>query len=178
VAVDYDRHGHPHLGSVVTVEEWALVCSVVFTGLWSGLLLMLTTVLHPMMQRMDGAGFARFLAAFLPVARKAASNYIAIIGMVVASLAAVVTLADTPGEAPFVLAAIGFLLCLGGPLLISSRLAEPNYDVILGWDPDALPAGWQAVQQRYYALNWIRAAVTWVAFGVFLAALVILVGGE
>ena len=50
--------------------------------------------------------------------------------------------------------------------------------MILGWDPDALPAGWQAVQQRYYALNWIRAAVTWVAFGVFLAALVILVGGE
>ena len=49
--------------------------------------------------------------------------------------------------------------------------------MILGWDPDALPAGWQAVQQRYYALNWIRAAVTWVAFGVFLAALVILAGG-
>ena len=161
----------------MTVEEWALVCTVVFTGLWSGLLLMLTTVLHPMMQRMDGAGFARFLAAFLPVARKAASNYIAVIGMVVASLAAVVTLADTPGEAPFVLAAIGFLLCLGGPLLISSRLAEPNYDVILGWDPGAVPDDWGVARRRYFTLNWVRAACTWVAFALFLAAAYLHVSG-
>jgi hypothetical protein len=161
----------------MTVEEWALVASVVFTGLWSGLLLMLTTVLHPMMRRMDGAGFARFLAAFLPVARTAAANYIAIFGMLGASLVAVVTLAGD-GGAPFALALAGFLLCLAGPAIVSNRLAEPNYDVILGWDPDALPAGWEAVQHRYYALNWIRAAVTWLAFGLFLAALVILVGGE
>jgi hypothetical protein len=40
----------------LSLEAWALVASVVFTGLWSGLLLMLTTVLHPVMEPMDGRG--------------------------------------------------------------------------------------------------------------------------
>jgi hypothetical protein len=57
------------------------VASVVFAGLWSGLLLMLTTVLHPVMEPMDGRGFALFLHQFLPPARKAASNYVAVLGM-------------------------------------------------------------------------------------------------
>jgi putative copper export protein len=48
-----------------------LIASVVFSGVWSGLLAMLTMVMHPMLARMDGAEFARFLRAFLPAARKA-----------------------------------------------------------------------------------------------------------
>lgn len=31
-----------------------------------------------------------------------------------------------------------------------------------------------ATRRRYFALNWIRAAATWTAFGLFLAALVAL----
>jgi hypothetical protein len=99
----------------MTVEEAALILSVVFAGLWSGLLLMLATVLHPMIRRMDGRGFALFLRAFLPVARRAPSNYIAV-----------------------------------------------------------LPDDWPAVQAYYFRLNWIRAVITWTAFGLFLAALVAL----
>jgi hypothetical protein len=34
----------------VSVEEWGLVASVVFPGTFSGLLAMLTTILHPMMR--------------------------------------------------------------------------------------------------------------------------------
>jgi hypothetical protein len=108
----------------MTVEEWALIASVVFSGLWSGLLAMLTLVLHPMLAAMEGAGFARFLRAFLPTARRAPIDYI----------------------------------------------AEPNYELMLAWDPGAMPADWEARRRRYFALNWIRAAATWVAFGLFLAA--------
>ena len=158
----------------MTSGSWFLVLAVVFTGLWSGLLLMLTTVLHPMLRRMDGAGFARFLAAFLPVARKAASNYLAVFGMLIGSAGALVALAGDTGSTPFLLTAAGFVLVVLGPLLVSNRLAEPNYDVILGWDPDALPADWTRASGRYFALNWIRAAATWTAFGLFLAALVVL----
>jgi len=43
---------------------------------------------------------------------------------------------------------------------------------MLAWDPDAMPADWRAVRSRYFALNWVRAAATWVAFGMFLTALV------
>ena len=64
--------------------------------------------------------------------------------------------------------------CIGLALTIdsSNRLSEPNYDVMLSWDPDAMPTGWQATRWRYFALNWIRAVATWTAFGLFLAALV------
>jgi len=45
----------------VSVADWALLASVVFAGLWSGLLAMLTLILHPMLAGMDGSGFARFM---------------------------------------------------------------------------------------------------------------------
>ena len=67
-------------------------------------------------------------------------------------------------------AAAGLALTVIGPLLTSRLLAEPTYDVILGWDPDAVPADWLAVRRRYFALNWVRAVFTWVAFALFLAA--------
>jgi hypothetical protein len=158
----------------VTVEEAALILSVVFAGVWSGLLLMLTTVLHSMIRRLDGRGFALFLRAFLPVARRAPANYIAVLGMVIAPAVALIALGDDRGRAAFVLTAIGLVLCVAGPLLVSRLLSEPNYDVMLGWDPDALPDDWPAVQAYYFRLNWIRTVITWTAFGLFLAALVAL----
>jgi hypothetical protein len=158
----------------MTWEKLALAACVVFSGLWSGLLAMLTLILHQMLAAMDGHDFARFLRAFLPVARRAWFNYACVIGMLLAPIAALIALGDDPGSAPFVLTAIGLVLTIAGPLLVSNRLAEPNYDVMLAWDPDAMPAGWEATRQRYFALDWIRAAATWAAFALFLAALVAL----
>ena len=43
----------------MSVGEWALVASMVFSGLWSGLLAMLTMVMHPMLRAMDGRDFER-----------------------------------------------------------------------------------------------------------------------
>ena len=154
----------------MSVEEWALVASVAFAGVWSGLLAMLTMVMHPMLARMDGRDFALFQRAFLPIARRAPINYACVAGLVLSPIVALVALWDDPGEAPFVLTAIGLALTVAGPLLTSSLKAEPNYDVMLAWDPDAMPPDWEAKRGRYFALNWIRAAATWAAFGLFFAA--------
>ena len=70
------------------------------------------------------------------------------------------------------LTAIGLVLTLGGNAAVSNRVAEPNYDRMLAWDPDHMPANWEAVRHFYFRLNWIRAISTWTAFGLFLAALV------
>jgi hypothetical protein len=145
----------------MTVGEWALVASVVFTGLWSGLFAMLNLVMHPMLKAMNGYDFARFLRAFLPTARRAPFNYVAVIGMVVAPIVALVALGGDPSATPFVLTAIGLGLTAAGPLLVSNRLAEPNYDVMLAWDPVQMPADWEAGRRRYFALNWVRALATW-----------------
>jgi hypothetical protein len=52
-------------------------------------------------------------------------------------------------------------------------LPSHNNKVIEGWDPDAMPPDWEAPRRRYFALNWIRAVMTWTSFGLFLAALVV-----
>lgn len=154
----------------MAVEDWALVAAVAIAGLWSGLLAMLTLILHPVMREMDGAGFARFLHGFLPVARRSWFNYACVLGLVFAPAVALWTLGS--GTAAFTLTALGFACTVIGPLAVSNRLASRNYDRILSWDPSAPPEDWESAQRRYFAYNWVRAALTWAAFALFLAALV------
>lgn len=73
------------------------------------------------MKRGNGAEFARFLGAFLPVARKAPINYAVVIGMIVAPVVALLTI-DDAGSTAFVLTAIGLALIVAGPLAVSNRL--------------------------------------------------------
>ena len=152
------------------IAELGIVLSIVCAGLWSGLLLTVTTILHPIYAAQDARGFVGELRGFLPVARRSPTNYLLVIGLVVAPIVALIGMWPQRSGAPFVLTAIGLALAVIGPLLISSRMAEPNYEVILGWDPAAIPANWTAARRRYFALNWIRGGFTWAAFALFLAA--------
>lgn len=156
----------------MTVEQLALAASVVFAGLWSGLLGMLTLVMHPMLAAMNGVAFERFLRAFLPVARKAWFNYVCAIGMAVAPIVALVSLRDNARSVPFVLTAIGLAIVIVGVYVVSNAWKEPLYDVMLAWDPEAMPTEWAAGRRRYFAINWIQAAATWTVFALFLVALI------
>jgi hypothetical protein len=144
--------------------------SVVATGLWSGLLLTLTTILHPMFAARGPAGFTEDMRRFLPVARHSPTNYVLVVALVASPVVALVGLWRQPGSAPFVLTAVGLAATVAGPLLMSIRLAEPNYAVILGWDPDAVPQDWGVARARYFRFNWLRAALTWTALGLFVTA--------
>jgi hypothetical protein len=156
----------------MALEQLALTASVVFAGLWSGLLGMLTLVMHPMLAAMNGAAFEQFLRAFLPVARKAWFNYVCAIGMAIAPAVALVSLRDDPGSAPFVLTAIGLAIVIVGVYVVSNVWKEPLYDVMLAWDPEAMPTEWRAGRRRYFAINWIQTAATWTVFALFLVALI------
>jgi hypothetical protein len=158
----------------MTHQEASLAACIVFAGLWSGLLGMLTLVMHKMLRTMSGREFALFLRAFLPVARRAWFNYVCAIGMAIAPIVALVVLWDDRGSAPFVLVAIGLVLVLVGVYVVSNVWKEPHYDVMLAWDPEAMPGGWEAGRRRYFTLNWVQAGVTWTVFGLFLAALMLL----
>jgi Mn2+/Fe2+ NRAMP family transporter len=158
----------------MTFEELSLAAGVVFSGLWSGLLGMLTTILQPMLAAMDGRDFRNFMEAFLRFARKAWLNYVCTLGMAIAPIVALVALWDDPSSAPFMLTAIGLALVVVGVYVVSNVWKEPHYDVMLAWDPEAMPADWEAGRRRYFAMNWIQAAATWTVFGLFLAALILL----
>jgi hypothetical protein len=144
--------------------------AVLFAALWSGLLLTITTILHPVYAARDGRGFAGDLHRFLPVARRSPTNYVLVLGLMLSPVVALIALWDERGEAPFSLTAIGLAFVLAGPFLASRLLAEPNYETIMGWNAEELPANWKLVRHRYFALNWLRGALTWAALVFFVAA--------
>jgi hypothetical protein len=121
---------------------------------------MLTTILHPMLAAIDGRDFRNFMGAFLGFARKAWFNYVCAIGMAIAPIVAFVALWGDWSSAPFVLTATGLAIVIVGVYVVSNVWKEPLYDVILAWDPEAMPAGWEAGRRRYFAINWIQAVST------------------
>ena len=159
----------------MTGAEWAIAASAFFAGLASGLLGMLSTIMRPMLAAMDGRSFRNFMEAFLRYADHSwgkVFNYAWSLGMTIGPIVALVLLGDDPGSTSFVLTAIGLVIVIVGVDVVSNVWKTPTYNVILAWDPDALPADWEAGRRRYFTINWIQLAVTWAAFALFLVALI------
>jgi hypothetical protein len=158
----------------MTAEEWALAATVFFSGLASGLLGMLSTIMRPMLAAMDGRDFRNFMEAFLRYAGKGCGrvyNFAWSLGMTFGPIVALVLFWDDPGSTSFVLTAIGLGIVIVGVLIVSNVWKTPTYNMILAWDPEAMPADWEAGRRRYFTINWIQLGVTWTAFALFLVAL-------
>ena len=159
----------------MTAEEWVLAATAFLSGLASGLLGMLSAIMRPMLVAMDGRDFRAFMEAFLRYAGHSwgkVFNFAWSIGMTIGPIVALVLLRDDPGSTSFVLTAIGLAIVIVGVLIVSNVWKTPTYNVILAWDPEALPVDWEAGRQRYFTINWIQLAVTWSAFALFLVALI------
>ena len=154
-------------------DEWVLAATA-FVGLASGLLGMLSTIMRPMLAAMDGRAFRNFMEAFLRYADHSwgkVFNYAWGLGMVFGPIVALVLLWDDPGSTSFVLTAIGLGVVIVGIYIVANVWKEPHYKVILAWDPEAMPANWEAGRRRYFTINWIQLATTWSAFALYLVAL-------
>ena len=159
----------------MTGEEWVLGAVVFLSGLASGLLGMLCTIMRPMLSEMDGRGFRNFMEAFLRFADNSwgkVYNLAWSLGMFLGPIVALVFLWDDPGSTAFVLTAIGLGIVSLGVIVVSNVWKTPHYKVMLAWDPEAMPAGWEAGRQRYFTINWIQLVTTWSAFALFIAALI------
>jgi hypothetical protein len=73
---------------------------------------------------------------------------------------ALIMLWDDPGSASFILTAIGLGIVLVGIWLVSNVWKEPHYKVMLAWDPEAMPADWEAGRRKYFTINWIQLVAT------------------
>ena len=158
----------------MTSEEWTLAVTIFFSGLASGLFGMLCTILRPMLQAKDGRDFRNFMEEFLRFADHSLGKLYNLgwsLVMGIGPIVALVLLWDDPGSTSFIVTAIGLVVVIVGVYVVSNVWKEPHYKVILGWDPDAMPADWEAGRQRYFAINWIQMATTWSAFALFLVAL-------
>ena len=159
----------------MTSEEWVLAVTVFFSGLAAGLLGMLCTIMRPMLQAKDGRDFRSFMEAFLRYADHGLGKVYNLgwaLVPVLGSIVALILLWDDPGSTSFILTAIGLGIMLVGIWLVSNVWKTPTYKLILSWNPDAIPADWEAGRQRYFTINWIQCATTWAAFALFLVALI------
>lgn len=145
-----------------------LCITIVAAGLWSGLLLTITTILHPMFAPRDNPGMREDLGRFLPIARRSPTNYVLVVALMVTPIVALVALWDSSVDSPFVVTAIGTAFTYIGAFGISRFAAEPNYDVLLTSNPEA--PRWAQARHRYFVLNWVRAGLMWAALGCFATA--------
>ncbi len=160
---------------MVTGEVLALAAAVFFSGLAAGFLGGLCMILRPMQAAVTGREFRSFMETFLRYAGHGLGkmfNYAWSGGMTLGSIVALVFLWDDLGSASFVLTAIGLGIVIIGILVVSNVWKTPTYNMILAWDPEALPADWEATRQRYFTINWLQLVTTWAAFVLFLTALV------
>jgi hypothetical protein len=131
-------------GGSLTAEEWALAASVFFSGLASGLLGMLTTIM-PMLSAMDGRDFRNFMGAFLRFAEKSwgrVFNFAWSLGMGIGPIVALVLLWDDPDSTSFVLTAIALGIVIVGVYVVANAWKEPH---CLGLRGDASGlGGWPA----------------------------------
>jgi hypothetical protein len=84
----------------VTAEEWVLAATAFLSGLASGLLGMLSTIMRPMLAAMDGRDFRNFMEVFLRYAGNSwgkVFNFAWSIGMTIGPIVALVLL--WPGSA-------------------------------------------------------------------------------
>jgi hypothetical protein len=135
---------------------------------------MLCTIMRPMLKAMDGRDFRNFMDAFLRYADNGLGkgfNYLWSLGMFLGPIVALVLLWDDPASVSFVLTAIGLAVVLVGVIIVSNVWKTPHYKVMLAWDPEAMPADWEAGRQRYFNINWLQMVTTWSAFTLFLVAL-------
>jgi hypothetical protein len=161
----------------MTAEEWVLAATVFFSGLASGLLGMLSTIMRPMLTTMDGPDFHGFMESFLRYADQSwgkAYNLAWSLGMFLLPVVAVVLLWDERGSTAFVLTAVGLVIVFLGVIVVSNAVKTPHYKVMLAWDPRAMPPDWKAGRDKYFAINWLQLVTTWSAFVLFIGALVAL----
>ncbi len=161
----------------MTAEEWVLAVIVFFSGLASGLLGMLSTIMRPMLTEMSGRDFRNFMEAFLRFADNSLGkvyNLAWSLVMFLGPILALVLLWDDRGSTSFVLTAIGEGIVLVGVILVSNVWKTPHYKVMLAWNPEEMPPDWEAGRDKYFTINWIQLVVTWSAFALFIAALIAL----
>jgi hypothetical protein len=159
----------------MTAEESALAASVFFSGLAAGFLGGLCMILRPVQASMNGPDFRNFMDTFLRYAGHGLGkvyNYAWSAGTTIASIVALILLWDDLGSTSFVLTAIGVGVWIVGILIVSNVWKTPHYNVMMAWDPEVMPADWEAGRQRYFTINWIQFATTWAAFALFLVALI------
>lgn len=144
--------------------------SVITSGLFTGLLVAVAVLLQQTLKPLSASEFTLVMRHFLPIARRAAVNYVLVLTPMVVPPIILGLIWGQLATLLFSFTLAGWLAFILGPFLFSRFAAEPLYDVILGWPVQSPPAHWQLTRARYFRLNLVRLTGSALAFLFFLLA--------
>jgi uncharacterized membrane protein len=149
-----------------------MVITVLSTGLFTGLLMTVVFFFQKALRDLSGPQFALVMQRFLAITRTHPLNYAITLISGFVPIVTLIMLRQHLGSGAFLFTLGGLLAFWGGIILTSRYVAEPLYDVFVGWDADAPPYDWQRARERYFRLNnAIRRPCSAVAFICFVVAL-------
>jgi hypothetical protein len=147
--------------------------TIVSTGLFTGLLMTVLFFFERALRDLSGSEFALVMQSFLKITRTHPLNYAMVLISGLAPAAVLVMLRENPGSPAFVLTAAGLLAFWCGSILPSTFIAQPLYEVFMGWEIDAPPQDWREARDRYFRVNVLRGLGSAVAFVCFVIAAMI-----
>jgi uncharacterized membrane protein len=149
-----------------------LVVAAVASGLFTGLLMAMTTVVQGMLNQLVFATYAKVMQGIIVEGRK---SFVVKLLLLVPIACAPVALYflydrdDVRATTAWVMGGLG--LFFAGPLLVSRYLNEPWYDKIMAWNAEGdTVADWQSERSVWFRLNLLRLSLSGMAFVAFLLA--------
>jgi hypothetical protein len=128
---------------MILLIDALMVITVLSTGLFTGLLMTVVFFFQKALRDLSGPQFALVMQRFLAITRTHPLNYAMTLISGFVPVATLILLLRHPGSGAF----------WGGIILTSRYVAEPLYDVFVGWDADAPPDDWRRARERYFRLN-------------------------
>ena len=149
-----------------------MAITVLSTGLFTGLLMTVVFFFQKALRDLSGPQFALVMQRFLAITRTHPLNYAMTLISGFVPIVTLIMLRQQLGSGAFLFTLGGLLAFWGGIILTSRYVAEPLYDVFVGWDADAPPDDWRRARERYFRLNnAIRGPCSAVAFICYVVAL-------
>lgn len=129
--------------------------SILFTGLFSGLMACFLIAIDPTLHELDGATYTTVMQKLIEHADHPPLVPLMVIISLVAPLVSLYLLRAKPRSRVFVYTLAGFLLFLI-VLFITVVLNVPINTTIQSWDPHNLPNDWATKRDAWHTLNLFR----------------------
>ncbi|MEL7236929.1 MAG: hypothetical protein AAFV33_18915 [Chloroflexota bacterium] len=153
------------------IIEVLLVITVVSSSLFVGIIAAMMGVIQRMLYQLDYATYTQVMQGIITSGRKAIVVWVLLLLPLLSAGIALVLLRDSIGTPTFIGAAVGVVLFVAGPVLVSRYANEPWYDRIMAWDKDTEVEGWREERMHWFHLNLLRFSIGCAGCGALAMAL-------
>ena len=150
----------------------AQVVSVIFTGLFTGLMFTFIVVIQRMLAPLSASDYTRIMQSLIHGADDPPLVPLVVVIGMVAPLVTLIKLRHARQSAVWKLTFWGWLVFVVGVFIVTVGINAPINNQIVKWPVQSPPANWMELRDRWNSLNWIRTPASGVSFLLFALSLV------